>query len=263
MLRLSWDERWELEGQFWLPGDDRRFYGRLRHSPEEGTELHAVDTPLMDRRSAEPPDPFLPALHGASVHGDALSLLDVYTTHWESSATDTIDAVVVRVVAGSPHITDLDTTRARRVTVGLHGLREAFAGVWPYGGGVLRPRKVSGGRRASMKAELAEGGTLEIEVGTNDNIVRGRRVPQEYARAVFEFEDERSYAELLTHHVEPLRDFVAFTTRRRSYVTSVYLSQGDDPFGWRVVAVPHPPGDPREARAVHTLAVDLSELDDP
>jgi hypothetical protein len=264
IVGLSWNEPWDLEGIFWLPTDDHRFYGHLRHEPDHGTLLHVVASPLMDSHGREPPSPFIPAVHGESVSGDGLSLLDVRPTSWTGGGTNTVDAIARNVVAGLPHLSDLETTAAQRVVVGLHGLREAFAGAWPYGGGVLRPRDVAGGLYDALTAELGDGATLRIEVGEMNNISRGRLQPKEYASAIFELDDGRPYAELRPHYVEPLRDFVALTTRRQSYVKRMRLSRtANEGLGWALASVPYPRPDARGARAVQALAVDLSRVDDP
>jgi hypothetical protein len=151
----------------------------------------------------------------------------------------------------------------KHVTVGLHGLREAFVGAWPYGGGVLRPREAPGGLYDVLKAEVADRVTLRVEAGEVGNIVRGRSRPMEYARALFDFADARPYDEIYSEFVEPLRDFVALATRRQSYVTSVSLSAtaDDGPF-WQLAGLPYPRPDTRGTQPVRALAVDLSKVDD-
>jgi hypothetical protein len=48
MSDWSWDEPQELEGWFWRPGEDKRFYGRLRHDPHSGPTIHFFDAPTID-----------------------------------------------------------------------------------------------------------------------------------------------------------------------------------------------------------------------
>ena len=39
-----------IEGQFWLPDQDRRFYGRIEYDQDQGIRLHFVDAALTRRR---------------------------------------------------------------------------------------------------------------------------------------------------------------------------------------------------------------------
>ena len=264
MLDLAWDTPWDLEGAFWLPGDARHFYGRLRHEPDRGTQVHFVACPLMVGQARHIDAPHIPTVYGESTSGNALSLLDVYPASWTEGGINTVEGLALNVVAGRPHLEQLATTAVQRVTVGLHGLREAFAGVWGYGGGVLRPSQVPGGLYDALTAKLAEGVTLRIEAGEMDNVSRGRLTPQEYASAVFELDGGLPYAEWQAHYVEPLRDFVALTTRRQSYVTRMRLScDPSQGLGWQLATTPHPRPDAYGSRSVHALAVDLSLVGDP
>ena len=149
---------------FWLPEEERQFYGRVRHRPEHGTEFWAVDMPIVVEDDGRAPA-FLPFVHGESVEGDAVSLLGVYVNGWTLATTTTVDALVERVLLGSPHIADLEALRLVRATVQVHGLREAFLGVWPYGGGVLRPREIPSGVRDELKTDAGDAATLRIRGG--------------------------------------------------------------------------------------------------
>jgi len=263
-MHLPWDEPWDLEGAFWLPEDTDRFYGRLQHEADHGTQLHFVASALMDSEGAQPPPRRIPVLYGESVSGTALSLLDVRPSRWTAGGTNTVDAVALTVVAGSPHLSDLGTLPVQRITVGLHGLQEAFTGAWPYGGGVLLPREAPSGLYDALQVELCDGMTLRIEAGEVNNISRGRLKPRQYANAVFELDQPRPFAELDSQYIEPLRDLVALMTRRQSYVTRMSVRQSlEGTSSWKVVRVPQPRPDARGTPTVRALAVDLSQLDDP
>lgn len=265
MLKLPWNEPWDLEGFFWRPGDeDHRFYGSLHHEPENGTQIHLVGSSLMDAAGRRPPPPLIPVLHGQSTGGTSLSVINVYSTRWTGGATSTLDAVSATVAAGHPHLIDLDSTQVRHASLDLHGLRETFAGVWPYGGGTLAPRKVPGGLSDHLTAELGHGARLEVEVGEVEDISRGRVRPREHAKAVFHFDEPRAYSELVSQFIHPLRDFVALATRRQSYVTTLYAAPSiDSRSSWRVASTPSPRPNIQGTRRIETLAVDLSAVGDP
>jgi len=92
MATWSSDEAWEEEGRFWLPGErDDLCYGKIAFTPVGGPVVHMMDSPLLPAHKN--PIGNIPSMHGETLGGHALTLLDgIRTSGLQGSRGDSIIA---------------------------------------------------------------------------------------------------------------------------------------------------------------------------
>ena len=245
------EEAWTQEGRFWLPGQDEKTYGRVDYAPESDILVHLPDSPLPPLDLEEPPMS-VETLHGETLDGWPFSLLNGAVvpprvlTRAAASVTDLGFATLIR----GPHVSDVDEVVGTMASVGLRGLREFLRGG-------LQDQAL-----LATSPEDAQGDFIAIDMPwgslglyiagsathTGQNEVRyGIR-----AHAQFELDGEATLRRV-DELIEPLRDLVAFSTRRRSTVTGLQLLGAPDAEGahwqhrreFKVVRPPEVPPDHR------------------
>jgi hypothetical protein len=135
-----------IEGHFWRPDDDHRFYGRIDFDHEKGLRLHLFDAHLTQWDDGGPRGPgAIDLLHGEELGGRPLTLLRVFPTNWSyhgygRGGGDVIDAFAETLLR-CHHVHDDQELTGPLVTASLKGLREFLVGGMVDGGPLSVPEE--------------------------------------------------------------------------------------------------------------------------
>lgn len=258
---MKFDQTHQIEGEFWLPQTDRRFYGRIDHTPD-ATRMHLVNSSVISGYGGAPISPTL-TLFGETDVGD-VSVLDLHPLSWTTRGdhANTIDCLAETVVVGD-HVEDLCDMTVRSVAVDVHGLLETLAGAWPYPG-LLSPRGGEHGNGEVFALRLGKDVEVICQVGEHTNISRGSAKPFVYSDVRFVLPIGWTFTAVEERLIFPLRDLVQFCTRRTSYVNSQTIYRSADlRNALKVLAAPYPKPDDRSNAKVDALSINLRDLGDP
>jgi hypothetical protein len=251
------------EGWFWMPGDERRAYGRLECDLTDGPRLRLVGEGFVDYDTA-PPKPILnvTAIHGETIGGVQLSVLDFWTATWSTPLELPQGAVVegpARSVLIGEHVASAADVTANYYVCRLYGLLEFAVGTIQERG----PLDVPGAddeHSTPLNVALGDGVNLML---TAERRRGGRSVDfrsQVHVSAQFNMWPARSLPELERDYVQPLQDLVLFATRRQSYLTALSALPES---GRAVEALSAADPRPHDTRDLVLLPLNLREHEDP
>src|ERR1041384_415604 len=175
---MSSDSPLVIEGYFWLPDTQNRFYGRIEYDIAAGIRLHFFDTNLTrwDRGGPQGPGK-IAVLHGEELAGRPLTLLAVYPTNWSyqgfgRDGGDSIDAFAETVLQGI-HVGDKQELAGPVVTSSLPGLRGCLTGGRVDGGLLSVPEEALAAD--TLPVDLGEGVSLLLAASRRHRFDRNRR----------------------------------------------------------------------------------------
>jgi hypothetical protein len=262
----TWDEPQEFEGWFWRPGENERFYGRLQHDPVSGSSVHFFDAPTIDPLELTPLLPVGGLLLGELPGEVPVTLEGFFPERWTSvsgQSTGEVDGFAQTVYRGC-HLDDRGLV-ADRAEVDLVGLDDALVGVL-RDTGILHPgagQQIGRLREgAQLDVVLKDGAELTMwaeEQGTTSgwsstttlrtavSVALSSAIPAEH---------------LESEYVEPLRQFVVFSTRSTS--STRRLSYARSSSGEAVDTLGQPwPTVRRPRRLPGKLTLNLRRIKDP
>jgi hypothetical protein len=255
-----------IEGYFWLPGNSRRFYGRVEHDVSTGVQVHFFDTNLTQWEPDGPRGPGkIDVLHGEELGGRPLTLLEVYPQHWShrgglrQEGGDVIDGFAQTLLKGG-HLHDRDNLSVALASSSLCGLREFLTGGLVDGGLLSAPYEDLGADTLSV--ELGSSAQLLLVAERAHHLDRTRESREVSARAQWSFDPPITLSQLEDEYLRPLQDLILFATRRQSYITSLGVNPDlKDPHSVGVLQRAYPR--PREDPEIYALALNLAEHRDP
>lgn len=255
-----------FEGRFWLPGDRHRSYGRVVFDHQEGVRLHLVDTNLTRWKDAEGPGapPYAEVLHGETLGGTPVTVLDLYITHWSvqgfgPSAGDVVDGFGGQLLRGV-HVHRADEVVALTAGCSLHGLEEFLTG-GAVDAGVLSP-STDPHAPADVLVIPLQRAELRLSAHRRWSLSRGTETKEISVSAHWEFDPALSLPEIEREYLGPLMDLVHFATRRESYLIGLTAHMAaDHSDSVEVLQRAHPR--PQRDREVYALALNLAEQDAP
>jgi ApeA-like protein len=212
------------EGYFWLPGESRRFYGRVEYALSTGVQLHLFDTNLTQWEPDGPRGPSKVAvLHGEELGGRPLTLLDVYPQKWSHvglrrEGGDVIDGFAETLLKGA-HLLRRDELTVSLASCSLHGLREFLTGGLVDGGLLSAPKDAF--RADTLPVELGPCVQLLFLAERSHNLDRIKESREVLARAQWTFDPPLALTQLEDEFLRPLQDLILFATRRQSYIASL------------------------------------------
>jgi Apea-like HEPN/ApeA N-terminal domain 1 len=258
---MKFDQTHQIEGEFWLPQTDRRFYGRIDHTTD-ATRMHLVNSSVISGYGGRPISPTV-TLFGETDVG-YVSVLDLHPLSWATRGdhANTIDCLAGTVVVGD-HVEGLRDLEVRSVAVDIHGLLEILAGAWPEPG-LLSPRGGEHGNGEVFAVGLGKDVEVICQVGEHTSISRGSAKPFVYSDVRFVLPAGWSCGAVEERLIFPMRDFVQFCTRRASYVNSLTVHRSADlRNAFKVLAAPYPKPDDRSNARVDALSINLRDVGDP
>jgi hypothetical protein len=258
---MKFDQPHQIEGDFWMPGDDRRFYGRIDHTPE-ATRMHLVNSSVISGYGGGP------VSHTLTLFGDTnlghTTVCDLHPLTWTTRGdnANTVDCLAETVVVGD-HIDDLGGLEVRSVAFDVHGLLKVLAGAWPEPG-LLSPTGGPHSNGEVLAVNLSEEVEAILQVGTHNNISRGLPAPSQYADVRLVLPAGWPFRAVEKRFIFPTRDLVQFSTRHVSYVNSLTLHRSPDLADTlRVLEAPYPKPTDRTTTRVEALSINLRNVDDP
>lgn len=254
-----------FEAHFWLPVDDqRRFYGRVDHSLEDGVRLHLVNSKRVGFMEQNPSR--LPVLHGRSIDGKRLTGLDVCVTGYTAygygpEAGDEVNALAMQLLRGGEHhVHAADEVRAAGALVEIHGLKEFLTGgsyghaaLWPPSDGIEKP--------SSLEVPIDKGVTLTFSVYKRVSNSKMTKSEEVAVSAWLAFEDPATLP-TIHEYIDGLTDLVLFSTRYPSYVTALTTYPGE-PLVDGVEVLEQARPRPGQGSSSIALALNLANHDDP
>jgi hypothetical protein len=260
-VNVNFDQAQQIEGEFWIPEADQRFYGRIDHTPD-ATRMHLVNSSVIPGYGGRPISPTL-VLFGETDAG-VISVLDLHPITWTTRGdnANAIECLAETVVLGD-HVEDLQGMAIRSISVGVHGLEETLGGAWPEPG-LLSPGGGGSGTGEVFVVDLTEDVEVIFQLGQHTNISHGLASPVVYADARFVVPEGWTFGSAEERCLFPLRDLVQLSTRRVSYVNSVTIYRNADLNGaLRILRAPYPRPDDRSSASVRALSLDLRRLGKP
>ena len=268
MRHLAWDEEAEFEGWFWLLGADERFYGRLTHQPDEGSGLHFFDVPGPDIRSREPALPIDSRLLGELAGGRPLTLDGFFPANWSQTGfnnpTTTIDGFAESVLLDC-HLDADEPLLADSFGAALYGLEPTLNGAHGEPG-LLNPH---GGRKIgnlaegeSRQVQLPDGAILLVHSGEQGSLSPGVSHTEVRAELNITVASVGRADQLEQRYLEPLREFIIFSTRRTSYVRSLRFGAQANQAEVTVLRQPWP-YPRRPLKNQYRLGLNLGRVSDP
>ena len=262
---MSSDSPLVIEGYFWLPDNQHRFYGKIDYDAAAGVRLHFFDTNLTrwDRGGPQGPGK-IAVLHGEELAGRPLTLLAVYLTNWSyqgfgRDGGDSIDAFAETVLQGI-HVGDKQELAGPLVTSSLRGLREFLIGGMVDGGPLSVPDEDLAAD--TLPVDLGEGASLLLVANRRHRFDRNRKDADIVASAQWSLDPAMPISRLERDYLQPLQDLILFATRSQSYVTSLTVQfESGEPLSVKVLQRAYPR--PRETREVYALALNLRNHEDP
>lgn len=216
------------DGRFWLPGEQTtKVLGRLEYSPSHGVVVHLPESPLppLELRGPSPP---VEVLHGESLDGWPLTLLDgsVIRPDAISMSTQGVANVSFAALIRGPHVHRKDDVVGTMAHVGLQHLREFLRG------GLVD--------QALLKTEPEDRDgdfcTVNLPWGSLGLYVAGGPAQQgrDEVRYVVRAHAQLHFDKQVTLHeadaaVAALRDLITFATRKPSIVKHLHLLGAQDP----------------------------------
>ena len=245
------EEPWTQEGRFWLPGSDEKTYGHIDYAPEGDIIVHLVKSPLPPSDVGDAPAS-VQTLHGETLDGWPFSLLNgaVVRPRVLTRATQGISDLRFATLVRGPHVNEADEVVGTMAHVGLRGLREFLrGGLQDQALLATSPEDEQGD---SVSVEMPWGSLGLYIAGGPTHLGQNEVRFAVRAHAQIEFHDETTLWRV-DELVEPLRDLIAFSTRRPSTVTGLQLlgASNEDGVHWqhrrefKVVRVPEAPPDVR------------------
>jgi hypothetical protein len=253
------------EGYFWLPGDARRFYGRVEYALSTGVHLHLFDTNLTQWEPGGPRGPGkVDVLHGEELGGRPLTLLDVYPQKWShvglrQEGGDVIDGFAETLLKGT-HLLHRDELTVSLASCSLHGLREFLTGGLVDGGLLSAPDDDF--RADTLPVELGPGVQLLFAAERTFNLDPTKESREVLTRAQWTFDPPLALTQLEDEFLRPLQDLILFATRRQSYITSLGVNPDfEDPHSVAILQRAYPR--PREIPEIYALALNLAKHREP
>lgn len=254
-----------IEGYFWRPEDDHRFYGRIEFDHEKGLRLHFFDAHLTRWEDGGPQGPgAIDVLHGEELGGRPLTLLGVFPTNWsyhgsDRGGGDVINAFAETLLQGI-HVRNEQELTGPLVTSSLKGLREFLVGGMVDGGPLAVPKEDMAA--STLPVDLGEGVSLLLIASRRHHLDRNRERSEITTSAQWTLDPPMALTRLERDYLQPLQDLILFATRSQSYVTSLAVQfESGEPLSVNVHQRPHP--QPRETREVYALALNLRHSANP
>lgn len=265
MTAWLWDQNVELEGWFWRPDSEHRFYGRMDHTPQDGSRFHFVDSGPFDPQTREPPLPAGATLHGEALGGTPLTILEFFPATWSWFGTihSEVNGFATSVLKGR-HLDPNVPIEAAGFGASLHRLAELLTG-GQVDGGILNPRAAdeSGLFRGDHIGATLDGDVqLLLHAGEQTTGGRARRTSTVEATVQVTVPEPWQTGRLERTYLDGLRELVGFATRQPSHGRSLGFHPVEGLEGLTVLRQPWPLPDPRQ-RDVDALALNLAQIGDP
>lgn len=267
MAAWEWDKEHEDEGYFWVAGSNDRFYGRLRHTANDGPGFHFYDVPGFAGRPRSA-IPWEARIHGVLAGGRPVTLDPFYPSQTQSRGlppTTTVDGFAGEVVVGE-HVAEGQPLEADSISTTLHGLDAAIMGGRGQPG-LLDPHKgshkgmFSGGE--SREFMLPDGARLIFSAGESGAAGESGLRLEAHAFALVQASPATTTDDLEHAYLNPIREFVVFCTRSGSQVQTLSFARTSDPLSpIPVLRRPWPPPTSRKAGRT-SLGLNLARVSDP
>lgn len=264
MTLWAWDEAGELEANFWLPGEEHPFYGRLSHSREAGPRLHLFDCVDLSSQDLGSPLPPGTRLFGERPGGLQLTIEGFTATTWTRHGLEgrhtTADGWIDSVLEGRHTEEDFPTSV---LTATLYGLTEALVG-GETDRSVLDPHK-EGGKYSSgdsVSVDVPSGVQILFYAGTRPTLTYLSEQRDVHSSVQISAAEPMLAGDLEQGFLAPVRELISFATHRPSYVTSLGFHEVDPSNGVSVLRRPWPLP-VRDPGKLYRLALNLGLLHHP